>query len=80
MRTFDDGQGQHWQAALLEASYGHIMLLFSPLAGGGEVRQKLLDADHLAEAEQWLPTLDDEALRALLAQASPWDPATSGNM
>lgn len=79
MRTFDDPQGQRWQAALLEASYGHIMLLFNPLEGS-DVRQKLLDADHLAEAEQWLPTVDDKALRELLAQASPWDPATSGNM
>lgn len=78
MRTFDDPQGRRWQAALLEASYGHIMLLFDSIEGS-EVRQKLLDADHLAEAEAWLPTLGDDALRALLAQSSPWDPATSGN-
>lgn len=79
MRTFDDSTGRRWQAALLEASYGHIMLLFSPFEGS-DVRQKLLDADHLAEAEQWLPTVDEAALRELLAQATPWDPATSGNM
>lgn len=79
MRTFEDPQGQPWQAALLEASYGHIMLLFSPLPGG-DIRQKLLAADHLAEAEQWLPTLDDAALCALLAEATPWSPATSGNV
>lgn len=78
MRTFQDLHGKRWQAALLEASYGHIMLLFNPVEGD-EVRQKLLDADHLAEAEAWLPTLDDDALRALLARSSPWDPATSGN-
>lgn len=72
MRTFDDDHGQRWQAALLEASYGDFVLVFSPLQGG-ENRQCALHADHLAQAEALLAALDDEALRARLGEASPWD-------
>ncbi|MBS0317756.1 MAG: hypothetical protein JSR49_11585 [Proteobacteria bacterium] len=78
MRDFDDSQGRRWQAALLEGSYGHVVLLFSPIEGG-EVRQKLIDANYLVEAGTWLATLDEDALRALLIEATPWDPATSGS-
>jgi len=73
MRSFEDADGQRWQAALLEASYGHVMLVFSPLAGT-EVRQKLLGADNLSDAGAELAALDDEGLRALLADAAAWDP------
>ena len=31
MRSFDDSHGQHWQAALLDGSYGNVMLVFSPM-------------------------------------------------
>lgn len=73
MRTFDDGQGRRWQAALLEASYGNIALVFSPLRGD-ELRQHAMDAGTLAEAEAQLAALDDAALCARLAQAQPWTP------
>ena len=72
MRSFDDPQGRHWQAALLEASYGNVMLVLSPL-DGTEVVQHLLDADNLADAEVEIAALDDAGLRALLAEALPWD-------
>ncbi len=75
MRTVQDPDGKHWQAALLEASYGHIMLIFSPLEGDA-IRQRLIDADHLAEAEMELAALDDDQLRVLLTEAQPWDQAT----
>lgn len=75
MRTVQDSDKKCWQAALLEASYGHIMLVFSPLEGDG-IRQRLLDADHLAEAEMKLAALDDDQLRALLAEAQSWDQVT----
>jgi hypothetical protein len=79
MRTFEDPNGQRWHAALLEASYSHILLLFSPLDGDeGDVRQIFVDANYLVEAGTWLATLDENALRTLLAEALPWDPATSG--
>lgn len=80
MRDFDDSQGRRWQAALLEGSFGHVILLFSPFEGdGGDIRQKLIEANYLAEAGTWLATLDEDALRALLAESMPWDPATSGS-
>ena len=72
MRSFYDPHGRHWQAALLEASYGNVMLVLSPM-DGTEVVQHLLGSDNLADAEGELAALDDAALAALLAEAQPWD-------
>ncbi|TAM91091.1 MAG: hypothetical protein EPN41_00105 [Candidimonas sp.] len=77
MRTFDDTQGNHWEAALLDASYGSIMLLFSPAQGEG-IRQQLMPAENMKEAEAQLAALDDAGLRAMLAESRPWDPAARG--
>ncbi len=76
MRTFDDAQGRHWQAALMEASYGGVMLVFGRIEGD-EVLQRSLDADaaNLIEAEQLLVELNEGGLRGYLAEAVPW----SGN-
>ncbi|HEY9513947.1 MAG TPA: hypothetical protein VIQ48_15380 [Rhodanobacter sp.] len=73
MRTFDDTQGHHWQAALMEASFGGVVLVFGRL-GGSEVLQKSLDADvaNLDAAEQLLANLDEAGLQAFLAEAVPW--------
>ncbi len=71
MRSFDDAQGNHWQAALLEASYGTVLVVFSR-DGGDEVLKNELDATHLMEAEQWLSEMDETGLRATLAGAVPW--------
>lgn len=71
MQSFDDNQGRHWQAALLEASFGNVMLIFSRIGGEG-VLQKTLDTANYREAEQWLAGSDDAALRALLVEAEPW--------
>lgn len=73
MRNFDDASGTIWQAALLEGSYGNILIVFSPARGDG-VRQYALDAANRAEAEQRFAALDDDGLRALLVDAGPWDP------
>lgn len=73
MRSFDTPDGQRWQAALLEASYGQILLIFSADPAGG-LRQHPMPAEHLAEATEQLAALDDAALAALLAQAAPWQP------
>lgn len=73
MRSFDDTQGCTWQAALLEASYGNIALIFSPLRGEG-LRQTLMAAQTLPEAEVQLATLDADGLRELLAQSRAWGP------
>ena len=74
MRSFDDALGNTWQAALLEGSYGNILIAFSPTHGEG-VRQCALDAANRAEAEQCFAALDDGGLCALLDEAEPWDPA-----
>lgn len=73
MRHFDDSNGARWQAALLNASYGQIMLIFSP-AHGGDSRRQLLAAENLAAAEAHLASLDDAALREMLADADSFDP------
>ncbi|MEZ5607011.1 MAG: hypothetical protein R3E52_07750 [Burkholderiaceae bacterium] len=72
MRSFDDSHGRHWQAALLEASYGNVMLVLSPM-DGTDVVQHLLGSDNLADAEVELAALEDAALGTLLAEALPWD-------
>jgi hypothetical protein len=71
MRSFDDDQGRHWQAALLEASFGNVMLIFSRIGGEGALR-KTLDTANYGEAQQWLAGADAGALQALLAEAEPW--------
>ncbi len=76
MRSFTDAEGKAWQAALLDASYGNICLLFSPLRGN-DIRQHPMPADNMAEAEEQFAGLDDDALRALLAGAGPWDPGAT---
>ncbi len=73
MRTFDDAQGGHWQAALLEGSYGSVELIFGRL-GGGVVLHRALDAEvtHLSAATQLVADLDEAGLRIYLAEATPW--------
>ncbi|HET7300432.1 MAG TPA: hypothetical protein VFJ01_07235 [Oleiagrimonas sp.] len=73
MRTFIDNQGKRWHAALLEASYGNIMLVFSPLQGDG-IRQQLLGVENLAEGEMLFAELDNAGLVAMLDDAAPWNP------
>lgn len=77
MRTFDDSHGNPWQAALLEASYGNVTLLFTPMHGH-DTRQQMMSAEDMAEAQAQLAKLDDEALRTMLAEAQPWNPGTGG--
>lgn len=72
MRTFKDKQCQHWQVALMDASYGTIMLVFSSVHGD-DVRRQLLEAHNLSEAVDRFNAMDDDALRAILAEAEIWD-------
>lgn len=73
MRTFNDPQGNAWQAALLDASYGSITLLFSPVRGN-DIRRHEMPADTMAEAEAQFAGLSDMELMALWAKAQPWNP------
>lgn len=72
MRVFENEQGERWQAALLEASYGYILLIFSQLRGGDTPRQFLLGADYMAEASRQLAEMDEAQLRDSLAKSKPW--------
>lgn len=71
MRSFDDEHGGHWQAALMEASFGNVLMIFSPIGAEG-VMTRPLDAANLQEAERLLAGADEAALRRLLAEARPW--------
>ena len=77
MRTFTNIDGTAWQAALLDGSYGAILLVFSPLRGG-EIRQQPMQAENLAEAETLLAALDENGLRQSLSVAEHWDPSLTG--
>jgi hypothetical protein len=77
MRTFEDDDGRRWQAALLEASWGNVLLLFSAL-DGDDTRQQLLDAQNMSEAVTRVATMSVDELRALLSTASAWDPGRAG--
>ncbi len=72
MRSFDDTEGGHWQAALMEASFGNVLMIFSRIGADG-VLLKPLDAANFSEAEQLLAAADESRLRALLAEARPWN-------
>ena len=71
MRSFDDEQGGHWQAALMEASFGNVLLIFSRIGGEGALHTPL-DSANFHEAEQLLANADEARLRSLLAEAKPW--------
>lgn len=75
MRTFDDKDGQRWQAAVLDASYGAILLVFSPLHGDA-IRRGQLQVMNLAEGLDWIAAADEDALRGQLSAAEPWDPSS----
>ncbi|MGH8124539.1 MAG: hypothetical protein ACREPK_01650 [Rhodanobacteraceae bacterium] len=71
MRSFDDEHGAHWQAALMEASFGNTLMVFSCI-GSEAVWHKPLDTANFHEAEQLLAGADETRLRAMLAEAEPW--------
>ncbi len=70
MRSFDDKQGNRWQAAVLDASWGNAVLVFSRL-GAPEVLKSELHASNLAEAEHMLANMDETTLRSALTEAVP---------
>lgn len=71
MRSFDDNAGHHWQAALMQASFGNVLMVFSRIGDDG-VYKRPLATETLDEAEQLLADADTAALRAMLAEAEPW--------
>jgi type II secretory pathway component PulM len=71
MRSFDDERGGHWQAALMEASFGNVLLVLSRI-GAPDVLQAALDSANFHEAEDWLAAASEDQLRTMLAEARPW--------
>lgn len=71
MRSFDDARGGHWQAALMEASFGNVLMIFSRIGADGVLHKPLASAN-FSEAEQLLAEADETHLRELLAEATPW--------
>lgn len=72
MRTFKDTNGNEWQAAVLEASYGSVALVFSPARGDG-IRHVAMPVQNLMEAMARLAQMDEARLQQLLEDAEPWD-------
>lgn len=72
MRSFEDEHNQAWQAAVLDASYGSVMLIFSQL-GSTDLLKGDLPAADLAEAREMLAAMDEAELRLRLAEAVPVD-------
>jgi len=71
MRSFEDDQGHVWQAAVMEASYGVEILLFSPMEGS-EMRIVYLEAQNSIDAGRELEALTDDDLRRRLDAAEDW--------
>lgn len=71
MRSFDDERGCHWQAALMEASFGSVVLVFTRIGGTG-VLHTALDAANFPDAEAWLADASEDRLLAMLAGAETW--------
>ena len=66
---------EDWQAALLEASYGYVLLTFNPFDGDG-ISQVQMEADTLVEADGMLRAYDEGQLQELLSKARPCDSST----
>lgn len=77
MRSFQDARDQSWQAALLDASYGVVLLIFSPMYAES-LRRCTLPSENLAQAQDHLSAMTLEELRQWLSKAEPWDPASGG--
>ena len=71
MRTFTDDEGARWDVVLGKESWGTLVLLFSPQAGG-DARTSILAAETMLAANAELDALTDNQLRARLRDSRPW--------
>lgn len=74
MRTITSDDGQLWDVAVQQASYGAHYLLFAA-RGSDEIRQALMTAATHIDAEQELAELSDEQLIDRLSELQPSDPS-----
>ena len=73
MRTITSEDGQTWDVAVQQASYGAHYLLFAA-RGTDEIRQALMTASTRIGAERELAELSDEALISRLMELDASDP------
>lgn len=71
MRSFNDSNGQEWQADVMDASYGNMLMLFWRLGSFDMFKTPLNAGNHLA-AEHEVAAFSDDELRTRLASAEPW--------
>jgi hypothetical protein len=71
VRSFTDDAGARWEVFLGKASWGTLILLFTP-ARGGETRASILHAETALAANAELDALSDDDLRDRLRDSRPW--------
>jgi hypothetical protein len=71
VRAFLDDAGNRWQVTLGKESWGTLVLLFTPEAGG-EPRTSILSAETMFDASAEFDALDDDVLRERLRGSRPW--------
>jgi hypothetical protein len=71
VRDFLDDMGRRWQVTVGKESWGTLVLLFTP-AAGGDVRTSILAAETTLAANAELDALTDAELRDRLRDSRPW--------
>ena len=71
MRTLTDETGQLWEVVVGRESWGTLVALFVPRAGGQGVRSALLQSASYEGAYDELDGLEEIALGSLFARAQP---------
>jgi hypothetical protein len=71
VRAFLDDRGERWQVVLGKESWGTLVLLFSPDAGG-ETRTSILSSETMRDATAELDAMTDDDLRARLRDSREW--------
>jgi hypothetical protein len=71
VRAFTDDAGLRWEVTIGKESWGTLVLLFTP-AAGGDSRTSILSAETPFEANAELDALGDDDLRARLRDSRPW--------
>jgi hypothetical protein len=71
VRSFLDDAGRRWDVVLGKASWGTLVLIFTPIEGG-DARTSVLAAETSFDANAELDALTDDALRERLRDSRPW--------
>jgi hypothetical protein len=71
VRSFLDEAGRRWEVVLGKASWGTLVLILAPTAGG-DARTSVLTSETSFDANAELDALTDDDLRARLRDSRPW--------